>query len=390
MSSTGSSRPSGFTSPLANRRRPLRNSNTSVQDRELPSILPRTSARTIQSMRRHLGMFGIERDRSLHELNTSVQNLALGPSATPSRSAMDRRTQELIRSLDHRDAFEATLISALEEAHAQPSTTRARNDSQLMQRASFALYRAGSGPIPGDEQPSSQSIPHTIRNQQSMARTRPMPYRTRIGSPSILIPDPQSTPLGERFTQRVGRQMNDTTNASQRAKSSPKFGSKLLGPQSQERLPQTLYGSQSSATEGPVKEAETDFSTATTEEGWEMVALSRGNGFITGTLKRIDELRAQRQKSFEEYMEETGEWVERADEKLHKYRSKSEAFREYQRSRPYRSEKRTGDDNFDRRAQRRGPMVENVVHAAHEEAEPSSKDTCLYCFNNKCEGCPGR
>jgi hypothetical protein len=121
-----------------------------------------------------------------------------------------------------------------------------------------------------------------------------------------------------------------------------------------------------------------------------MVAPSRGNGFTTGTLKRIDELRAQRQKTFEEYMEETAEWIDRADEKLDKYRSKSEAFREYQRSGPYRSEKRTRDDNINRRAQRRGPTEENVVHAAHEEAEPSSKDTCLYCFNDKCEGCSGR
>jgi hypothetical protein len=90
-----------------------------------------------------------------------------------------------------------------------------------------------------------------------------------------------------------------------------------------------------------------------------MVAPSRGNGFATATLKRIDELRAERQKTFEEYMEETGEWLDRADEKLDKYRSRSEAFREYQKSRPHRSEERTRDDNVNRRPQRRAPAEEN-------------------------------
>jgi hypothetical protein len=80
MSSTGPSRPSGFSSAISNRRRPMRNSNTSVQDRELLfESIPRTSARTIQSISRRLGMIGIERDRSLHDLNTSVQDLALNP-----------------------------------------------------------------------------------------------------------------------------------------------------------------------------------------------------------------------------------------------------------------------------------------------------------------------
>ena len=302
---------------------------------------------------------------------------------------MDRRTQELIRILDSRDAVSAALISALQEAHAQPSSIRPRNDSQFI-RESFGPYAAGTGPIPDDNASGSQPAPYTLRNyQQFMARTRRMPYQSRTGSPNMLFPAPQSTPLGEGFTQ-VDRQMNDTTEASQRAESSPKFGSNLRATQRQEKHSSTLYGTQRSATRGPAKEAENDISTATTEEGWEMVAPSRGNGFITGTLKRIDELRAQRQQTFEEYMKETAEWLDRADEKLDKYRSKSEAFREYQRSRPYRSEKRSGDDNINRRVQRRGPTEENVVHAAHEAAEPLSKDTCLFCFNDKCDGCTDR
>jgi len=370
----------------------MRNSNTSVQDRELLfESIPRTSARTIQSISRRLGMIGIERDRSLHDLNTSVQNLALEPSSSPRRLAMDRRTQELIRALDSRDAVDAALISALQEAHAQPSPSRPRNDSQFIHRESFAPHPGGSGPIPGDEESGSQPTPHTLRNhQQSMTRTGPMPYQTRSGGPTMFFPAPQSTPLGEGFTQEVDRQMNDTPEATQRAESSPRFSRNLRVPQRQEKHSSTLYGIQRSATRGPAKEAETDISTATTEEGWEMVAPSRGNGFTTGTLKRIDELRAQRQQAFEEYMEETAEWLDRADEKLDKYRSKSEAFRVNQRSRPYGSEKRTGDDSINRRAQRRGPKEENVVHAAHEEAEPSSKDTCLYCFSDKCDGCTGR
>jgi hypothetical protein len=303
---------------------------------------------------------------------------------------MDRRTQELIRVLDPRDAVDAALISALQQAHAQPSSTRPRNDSQFIHRESFAPHPAGSGPIPGDEESGSQPTNHTLRNhRQYKARTGPMPYQPRTGSP-MFFPDLQSTPLGEGFTQEVDRQMNDTTEASQRAESSPKFGGRLQVPRSQEKHSPALYGTQRTATKGPAKEVETDNSTATTEEGWEMVAPNRGNGFTTGSLKRIDELRAQRQKTFEEYMEETAEWLDRADEKLDKYRNKSEAFREYQRSRPYGSEKRTGDDNINRRAQRRGPKQENMVHAAHEKVEPPSKDTCLYCFNDKCDGCTGR
>lgn len=391
MSSPGSSRPSGFTSPLANRRRPLRNSNTSVQDRVPFESILRTSGRTIQSIRRHLGMIGIERDRSFHDLNNSVQNLALRPSSTSSRSELDCRTQELIERLDPRNANEAALLSALQEARAQPSPTRTRNDSQLRHRESFAPYPARSGPMPGNKESGSQPTPLTLgSHQQTMARTRPMPYRPRTGGPTMLLPDPQSTPLRERFIREVGRQINDTYNASQRAESSSRFSGNLRVPQSQEKLSLTLYGTKRSATQGPAKEAETNISTATTEEGWEMVAPSRGNGFTTGTLKRIDELRAQRQKAFGEYMEETAEWIDCADEKLDKYRSKSEAFREYQRSGQYRSKKRTGDDNINRRAQRRGPAEENVVHGAHEEAEPSLKDTCLNCFNEKCEGCSGR
>jgi len=125
--------------------------------------------------------------------------------------------------------------------------------------------------------------------------------------------------------------------------------------QRQEKHSSTLYGTQRSATRGPAKEAETDISTTTTEEGWEMVAPSRGNGFTTGTLKRIDELRAQRQQTFEEYMEETAEWLDRADEKLDKYRSKSEAFRE------------TKDQ--DRMEARKGPEMTALIEERRGEAQ---------------------
>jgi hypothetical protein len=161
--------------------------------------------------------------------------------------------------------------------------------------------------------------------------------------------------------------MNGTTNATQPAESPPKLRDTLQGPKIQQDLSPDFYGAKKEVTGGPIKEAEKEFSGTTTEKGWEMVTPLRGNGTIAGSLSRLNEMIVRRDQMWQEYMGETDDLLSRMDEKLARYR----------RYRTGRIEKMTK------------LREENEVHPAHEESMPLLTDTCLYCLDDECDGCPG-
>jgi hemolysin-activating ACP:hemolysin acyltransferase len=71
----------------------------------------------------------------------------------------------------------------------------------------------------------------------------------------------------------------------------------------------------------PIREAQKDLSSVTTEEGLEMVAPLGGNRTVAWSLNRLNEMVARRNQMRQEYEREADDLLRRMDEGLGTYRT---------------------------------------------------------------------